>query len=50
MGAAWEVATEGGGVSICVGKVLSCGTSVGAVVWRRVVGAIGANGVEVRGS
>ena len=42
MGEAWEVATEGGDVSICLGKGLSRITSVGAVVWSRDVGAIGA--------
>ena len=50
MGADWEVSTEGGGVSGRLGKVLSCGTSSGAVVWSGEVVAIVANGAEVRGS
>ena len=50
MGESREVATEGGGVAGRHRNVLSHGTSGGAVVWSVDMGAIGANGVEVRGS
>ena len=50
MGADQEVATEGGGVAVRLGKVLSRGSSGGAVVWIRDVGYIGTNGADVRGS
>ena len=50
MGAAREVATEGGGVAGRLGNVLSRGTSGSAVVLSVYVGAIGANGAMDRGS
>ena len=50
MGESRVVATEGGGVAGRLGNVLSQSTSGGAVVWSVDVGAIGANGAEVRGS
>ena len=50
MGAAHEVSTEGGVGAGRLRKLLLCGTSGVAVVWGGYVGAIGANGAEVRGS
>ena len=49
MGAVQEFPTEGGGVAGCLGNYLSCGTSGGAVFGGGDVGAIGVNGVKVRG-
>ena len=46
---AQEVALEVGGRAGHIGKVLSHGSSGGAVVWGGDVGAISANGAEVRG-
>ena len=50
MGVAREVATEGGGGAVSLGKVLSRSSSGSAIVWGRDVGDFGANGAEVRGS
>ena len=50
MGKDQEVSTEGGGVAGHLGNVLSHRTSGSDDVWSVYVGAIGANGADVRGS
>ena len=50
MRAAHEVSTEGGVGAGRLRKILLRGISGVAVVWGGYVGAIGANGAEVRGS
>ena len=44
-----EVATEGGGGAVNIGKVLLRGNPGGDIVWGRDMGDFGANGAEVRG-
>ena len=50
MGATRENATEGGGVSGRLGKVLLRVNTGGAIVWGGDVGVFCANGAEFRGS
>ena len=50
MGETQEVAMEGGGGAVSIGKVLLRGSSGRAIVWGGDMGNFGANGAEVRGS
>ena len=50
VGAAQEVATEGGGGAGSLGKNLTHGSSGVALVWSGHMGAFGTNDAEVRGS
>ena len=47
MGAAQEGATEGGGGTDCLGKLVLCGNTGSAVVLVRDLGAVGANVADV---
>ena len=49
VGAAQEVATEGGGGAGSLGKNLTHGSSGVALVWSGHMGAFGTNDAEVRG-
>ena len=49
MGPSRDVATEGGGGAVSLGKFLLCGDIVGVVVWYRYLGVIISNGSEARG-
>ena len=49
MGEDWEVSTEVGGGARILGNVLPRGSSVGDIFGGGDMGAIGANGAEVRG-
>ena len=50
VGAAWEDAAKGGGVTGRLSKFLLSGNTVGAVVWGGELGVVGANVADSGGS